>query len=316
LIIVPLGTVGALWALGLVDLRFGKATAASHEGMVAVPISGQSIPMYTRVVRDHLFDPKTQSLQILYLRPEQISPNMIIRIEDILGRVVNHDKPAGYAFTEADFLPKGTHPGIAAGIPPGKRAITLEAEKIKGVASFKAGDHLDIVGTIALDDKKGGTANGVVTVSTGQARMMKHAAVLVLVQDGVVVSPVTLRQVPTTTSSLTGGQMTRARAVQEVVIALDPKEIAKLTEALALNEEVMAVGRSGRPDDPGASSITPERPPPRVTVVETLVGSKRRLFSFPEDGSAPTVSDPSEPPHKPEEKPAPPEPAAGSPRQP
>ncbi len=296
LIVGLLGAVGTLWALGLVDLRRSKLVA-SHEGMVAVPISAQQIPMYTRVTREHLFDLKTQTLQFLYLRPEQVSPNMIVKLEDILGRVVDHDKPAGYAFTEADFLPKGTHPGMVAGIPPGKRAITLEADKIKGVAGFKAGDHLDIVGTMPLDDKHGSRSPGLVSVPSHTPRVTKHAAVLVLVQDGIVVSPVTIRQVPTGSG--------RTKPVQEVVIALDPTEISKLTSALALNEEVTAVARSGRPDDPGVSSITPELPPPRVTVVETLVGNKRQLISFPEDGGAPTITEPSAPAQKPEEKTAP-----------
>jgi hypothetical protein len=197
---------------------------------------------------------------------------------------------------------------MVAGIPPGKRAITLDAEKIKGVAGFKAGDHLDIVGTVPLEDKRNGGAHGVVSVPAAALRPMKHAAVLVLVQDGTVVSPVAVRHLPAGSS--------RTKTIQEVVIALDPNEIPKLTEALALNEEVTAVARSGRPDDSGVSSITPEMPPPRVTVVETLVGNKRHLISFPEDGGAPTITEPSQPSPKPEEKAPPAEKATAAPRHP
>ena len=59
-------------------------------------------------------------------------------------------KPAGEPFIEADFLPKGTLPGVVAGIPPGKRALTLEAGKLKGVDKLQAGDHLDILAAVPV----------------------------------------------------------------------------------------------------------------------------------------------------------------------
>ena len=47
---------------------------------------------------------------------------IIIDPSKIIGRVMAHEKPADFAFTEEDFLPFGTSPGIAGGTPPGKRA--------------------------------------------------------------------------------------------------------------------------------------------------------------------------------------------------
>ena len=46
---------------------------------------------------------------------------VISDFSQITGRVVDHEKPPRYPFTELDFLPKGTRPGLVAVIPPGKR---------------------------------------------------------------------------------------------------------------------------------------------------------------------------------------------------
>ena len=54
--------------------------------------------------------------------------------------------------------------------------------------------------------------------------------------------------------------------------------MAALTEALAIHAEVNCVARSGRPDDPGTSSVTPGSPPaPKVRTLETIIGGKRQV---------------------------------------
>jgi Flp pilus assembly protein CpaB len=309
-VVVAVGGLATLWLLGVVELPFLKKTAEpSHEGMIPMPTSGDNIPMYTKVTPENLYEPKTTSLKVTWFKPEEVRPNHLTRLEQVLGRVLKRDKPAGKVFTEEDFFPKGTHEGMVAGIPPGKVALTLEVEKIKGVAGFRAGDHLDVVGALALDDKKSSGASGLVTPVGFGLPAPKHASVKVLVQNGVIVSPVTLRQVPVTTNSLMSGQQTKTRPVQELVIAVDRTEVAGLSEALALNAEVTAVARSGRPDDPGAASLTPDLPPPKFDVVETMVGAKRRFMVFTDGGAASIPAGPPSADKKADDKPA----AAGPP---
>jgi Flp pilus assembly protein CpaB len=291
-VVVVVGTGAALWALGWLELPFWKHPP-SHEGLVEVPISGKQIPMYTKVNLEYLMDDKIHTRAVRWLHPDIVkSRKLLTNYDEISGRVVDHDKPAGYPFTEADFLPKGTQAGLVAGIPAGKRALTLEAEKIKGVAGVKAGDHVDIIGTLVLDDKRTGAGAGTPLMPTLPPSMVKRATVRVLVQDGVVVSPVTTRQVPITTSSLTSGPTTRTKPVQEVVIAVDPTEIGPLTEALAVSADMMAVARSGRPDDPGAKCTTPDLPPPKYTMIETIIGGKRQVIAFPDSGGPPVIHEP------------------------
>jgi Flp pilus assembly protein CpaB len=305
-------TVALLGVTGVVDLsRFGIG-GPSYKGLVAIPISAAPIPAYTRLTRDHLWNPKTNSLSMIYLRPEQVTPSMIPEVATVLGRVLDHDKPAGYTFTEDDFFPKGTRAGLVAGIPAGKRAMRVDAEKVNGMFGLQPGDRFDLVATLPID------ANNSPLKGTGiyaqqldlQARLLnwqKQATVKVLVQNGVIVQPMTTRQVPVFTRTLTQGPISRTRPVQEIVIAVDPNEVVHLTEAISVEAQIACLPRSGRPDDP-PNSRTPELRPwspfigvgggldiatggpssaplpggtSAFTNVESISGSKREMVSVP-----------------------------------
>jgi hypothetical protein len=76
---------------------------------------------------------------------------MITNIADVIGRVLDHDKEPGYVFTEADFLPPGTREGITAGIPAGKRAVRISADKVDGLYGLHAGDRFDLLATMPIE---------------------------------------------------------------------------------------------------------------------------------------------------------------------
>lgn len=296
---------GVVWLLGSGKLPFfGTGKASIPLGRIAVPMSARAIPAYIQVSRSHLLDPKG-SLAVVYLNQSTLSPRVLTSLQDILGRVLKDDKPAGYVFTEDDFLPKGTKPGLTAGIPPGKRAMRLEGEQVKGFYGLRAGDRFDLVATIPLDPKAvdkslklGSMYDNTLTAQASLANVQKQATVNVIVRNGVIVSPLAMRQVPAQSRSLTQGTTTRARPVQEVVIAIDPDEVATLTEALAVGAQVMSVPRSGHPEDPPESRIASRRPrspfgagfdggslglPDSFTAVETIAGTKRQITTVPRE---------------------------------
>ena len=115
-----------------------------------------------------------------------------------------------------------------------------------------------------------------------------------VVQNGVVVAPLETRQEPITTSTLTRGQVVRSRPVLEIVLAVDPEEVAPLTEALAVGAELLCVPRSGNADDP-ATLETPDLQPVSpfnsvlgqvsgggpLTLVETITGQDRSFEAVP-----------------------------------
>lgn len=295
-----MGICGTLAALGVIDVSFLKKrqpAPTSHEGLIPVPLSAQRVPMYTQVTRDFLFDPKTNRPLIIWLRPDEIKPTMLTKVDQIIGRVTNHDKPVGYLFTEEDFFPKGTRPGLEAGVPPGKRAITVEIDKIHGIREMNPREHFDLMSSVPMDfSKNTGGGRGILNIPGGlNTFLMKRAAVWPVVQDGVVVSPVVTRKVPVTTSGLTSGMVTRMRTIQEITIAVDLKEVAPLDEAMAIGADVWAYARSGRPDDPAAKTNTPALKIPKRTMVETIIGGKRQLVVFPPDGGPPEVTEPNPP---------------------
>jgi Flp pilus assembly protein CpaB len=306
--------LAVLWGLGVIDVSKFRTAQASTAGLVAVPTAARTIPAYTKITRDHLWDPTNGRLTFVHLAPNSVTKEMLINFSDIIGRVIDHEKPAGYVFTETDFLPRGTREGIVAGIPPGKRAIRVPADKVEGLYGLRPGDRFDLVATLAIDGGRGGAQSfnfgGVygqqIALQARLSNWQKQATVRVMVQDGTVVEPLTTRQVPVFSNTLTQGGITRMRPVQEIVIAVDPEEVAPLTEAMAVDAKISTVPRSGRPDDPIDSKTPGLRPVSPFTgvgsggftgatsesssqtagaapfaVVETIMGPKRELTAVP-----------------------------------
>lgn len=287
LLIGMCGTVGLLIGTGQIDVQrlavlagLAKETVPGPPpGSIPVPISARPIKAYTRVTREDLFDMQKRSLSVIYLTKEQITPEMLTSLPAVLGRVLDHDKPAGYVFTEADFLPKGTRPGLTAGIPPGKRAYRLQVSQITGVHDLQAGDHLDVIANVPLSASK---SNTLVASSTGRSfDAPKQAEVRVVVNNGMVLSPVSKRMESVTSSSLTQGTTTRDKPIEEIVLAVDPEEVPRLSEAEALGFVLMAVARSGHPDEATVESVTPSlNPAAGRKTIETLRGNKRQVVVF------------------------------------
>lgn len=283
LLIGGAGTVGTLQATGQIDLPFFRRPAAdTHVGMVPVPISGQDIPAYTMITRDHIWDAEAGTVRVLWMNKEDLKPEMQTDLSKIIGRVLKREKPSGFAFRDTedgkgDFLPPGTRPGLVAGIPPGKCSFTLEVNKIKGIHTLKAGDRFDLLATLPVDDR-----NTQLVTASSQTVPQKRATVKVIARNGILVAPKSVRLIPVTSESLISGTGRGTRPVEEVVFALDPQEITALSEALSISAEVMCAARSGHPDDHKMAVPTPELPPTPMTVVEQIQGGRRHFNSFPQ----------------------------------
>lgn len=237
------------------------------EGKVRVIVSGRDIPAYQKVGRDDIWNNAKGTLAYSDLDEKLVeSSGVIVDVREILGRVLAKPKTPGYAFSEKDFMPEGTRPGVAAGVPAGKRALRISVENVQGIVGLQAGDRFDMVGAFPLDDSANQGSipfSGVFADQMNRRAKMnayRRARVQVLVQNGVVVSPLETRLVPTSSASLTQGKTTRTLPVQEMVIALEPDEVAPFMEALSVEADITCLARSGRPDDP-AESLTPSSEP-------------------------------------------------------
>jgi len=283
---------GGLLLFGLGVLGGGDATPKEDtlpEGWMALPAAGQDIPAYTAIELEHFFDGSGRPV-VVRIPEESLLETTLVDPADIVGRVLRHDKKAGRPFSQADFLPEGTRPGIVAGIPPGKRAMRIETAQVSGLVGLAAGDRLDIVATLRQRGARAGMPRIDGPYAGGLADAARQARVDVVARDAVVVSPRATRTLQT--GSAGGG----ARVVEEVVIAVSPDEVAPLTEALALEARLDAVPRSGRPDEDGSSATGAKRPRSPfalggaagdVTVVETIGGSQRGMVAVPTPASEP-----------------------------
>lgn len=322
------GAVGTLWYLDVLEVPFldpVEAETLPPPNLILVPISGRKIPAYTQITRDDLWNPQASEWSQVGMDKTKLPQGILTSRSQIRGRVLRRDKEPGYLFNESDFLPKGTRSGLVAGIPPGKRGMRIDTSKVQGLEELQAGDQFDLVATIPVEADPQDLAKFNVAGAYGkqlalQASMtnaLKRATVSIVVHSGIVVKPMTVREVPYQVSTFTAGSITRTRPALEVVIAIDSSEVQPLNEAIAIEAAIMAVPHSGRPEDAqiekermeayqavessslqGGAGQSPfslfspldkahgqgfRGPLPNVTVVESIHGTKREVAAVPHD---------------------------------
>lgn len=203
----------------------------------------------------------------------------LMNINDILGRVLAKDKNPNFAFREDSFLPKGTRPGMAAGIPAGMQALTIETSKLSGVHGLKQGDAVDLLAAIPKDlladfDPSFRRHQRDQFVSKSRRKEESPASeTRLLAASVVIVQPVRMRSKAESTSSLTQGKRVQAIPVEEIVLAIAEADVPQVQLALSRDLALTAVAQTGRPDD-----APPQRPASMVEVLRVT----RRIPAFEE----------------------------------
>ncbi|MEM7201551.1 MAG: hypothetical protein AAF628_14880 [Planctomycetota bacterium] len=249
---------------GLVFSFGGEAQAATRlpSGTVAVYGCPRPLPAFTKITREHLLT--SEGLHQVPVVEEAIEPNGLFRVgvegwRKLNGRVLRRDKPVNYAFTESDFLPVGTRPGPSAGIPPGKRGVWLDTDVVSGLTDVQAGDRVDLVAAESLTRSPkmapnmignviGNVADPVLSTRlqglAAQNRQGGAARAWVLARQALVVEPMRRR-------TKASGQRRAGKPptiIEEVFLAMAPDEVARYSQALALNVAIVAAPRSGQPE--------------------------------------------------------------------
>ncbi|MHC4878586.1 MAG: CpaB family protein [Planctomycetota bacterium] len=249
-----------LWAAGV----FGPAEAAptSREGQIACPALARDVPTYSKVTRADLLNPRTGQLNVVWL-PQAASDAALRDVSQIMGRVVSRDKSSGSVLTEADFFPKGTRPGIAAGVPLGKVAMSVPVEKIAGLNLLQRKDTFDIVASLPAQDRQSDSnieyavlLGGIKPPDTRAGQLARQTGVRTLVQRGTMVALTRGTKTSTTgaagLSGLVGGKATKTTTTTQVTIAVAPEEVTPLTEALGLESlSLFCVTHTSQPDTDG-----------------------------------------------------------------
>lgn len=310
-----IGILALLWALGFLELGFLPPPSAfarerpedlipDRTGQVSFVRAGRALEAYHKI--------SEADLVVTWVNGAAVKPPLIAgeNAYQLVGRVLRAHKVPGNALTEDDLFPPGTREGLVAGIPPGKRAMRIDAAKIRGVHGLNLCDCFDVVATMAIDPKElsdvklGGVYADQLAIEAGVTNWKKQATVKVIVQNGLVVQPVASRLGAEASRSVVGGARVQQKAVDEIVIAVAPEEVAPLTEALAVGADLTCVPRSGHAAEAGGGitpSLTPRTPFSSaaradgdgvllfqpLTVIESIAGSDRKVVAVPRnDGGA------------------------------
>lgn len=249
------------------------------DGHVAIPVVATELPAYTQIQLEHLVDPRTGAFAVIYLPEDSILDSTIVDASELVGRVLAGPKLPFRVFSKGDVLPPGTRPGLVAGIPPGKRALRIDASKVSGIIGLHQGDRFDLVATFPA--MRSGGAESVYGGSSA-AGARRRAQAQVVADGATVVSALEVRAIPGAASGRPG------KVVQEMVIALAPEEIPAVTEALELAKRIDCIPRSGlpgvEPDDSesvagrGAAARSVYDEP----VVDMIEGDSRSLRFVPD----------------------------------
>ena len=127
--------VAVAWALGM----FADKPAAEpidRTGQLAFPAIVRPMNAYEAIAKDDFINPQTKQLNVVWL-PEATAQVASRNMAELIGRVLRRDKQAGMVLSEADFLEKGTRPGLVAGIPAGKLALAIPASGIPGLEQLR-----------------------------------------------------------------------------------------------------------------------------------------------------------------------------------
>lgn len=256
LVFLSAGGAAVLWASGIFNQQ--KQTI-SREGQIAFPALSRSVQAYDAIRREDLLNPQTRQLNVIWLPEAQANPKMLRDLTEIIGRVISRDKQAGFILTEKDFLPKGTRPGISAGIPPGKRSLTIPVEEIPGLELLRQGDQFDLLAVLPEKEQpisnieQAALMGGIKPPDTRSGQLAKQSGSKSLVVGGTMIalSQGTKRSTDGAKGLVapTTGNRNAKKPQMMAVIAIDPVEVAPLTEAIGLELNLYCVARSGHPED-------------------------------------------------------------------
>jgi pilus assembly protein CpaB len=140
------GVIVVALVLGLVTAYlawryFADLQKSSRENWVDVVVAAGDIPARAEITRE--------KLQITRYPKEHLAPDAITKLEEAEGRIALERIRAKDQLRASSLAKKGEAVGIAYTIPPGKRAITIGVDEVKGVGNMiKPGDRVDIIATL------------------------------------------------------------------------------------------------------------------------------------------------------------------------
>jgi hypothetical protein len=268
IVVAVVALLTTLVLVGAVNLPFlkkealaGGSNGKDHGTDIPIPICARPIQVFNVVQPQDLNDPQTGTIKVVWVDPAKAKQaGFFTQYAEVVGRVLKHDKSPGYAFTEADFYPKGALPTPANAVEQGKLGMYVDPAKISGLGDLKRGDVFDLLGV-----KTG------VKDSSGQSKGTQARSV---VSGGKVIMAL---RVP---------ENGRMHAGDQMYIQVSPQEVVDLQAALAAGDHISC---ATRPGIAGVQTGPLPIPPPtlRPDTIEILSGKgnvrREEVPSSPED---------------------------------
>ncbi|WP_372717894.1 hypothetical protein [Novipirellula sp.] len=229
------------------------------EGMVAVPIPGQTLLAYQTIRPTSFEDPATayvRTIQVPFETAHQ--SNWITDLSQLVGRIPRHDLPATVPIQEGDLMPAGTMAGLSGATPPGRVLFFLDTEGLIGGDAFEFGQHLDLVASRTADEPRGGSRGGFTNVTLTDAQRTR---VEPIADDVIVVMPTRSPGNPTARKS----KDSKDSPSPKLIVAVRPDQVAHLEYAVAVGSNLRATVRSGRVV--ATELVSEPQPAGRVTVM-------------------------------------------------
>ena len=212
--------------------------ASAPEGMVAVPIPGQSLLAYQTIRTSSFEDPATAYIRTINVPRETAeTSNWVTDLSQLVGRIPRHDLSATVPIRKEDLMPPGTAPGLSAATPPGRVLFFLDPEGLIGANAFEFGQHLDLVASRTTGQSSGRSRGGFSNVTLSEAQRTRVESIA---DDVIVVMPVDSPANPT----LNKGNNGNKTAAAKLIVAVRPDQVAQLEHAVAIGAGLRATVRS------------------------------------------------------------------------
>lgn len=229
-------TVNVLVRSGRDDLEDPSATVP--DGMVAVPIAGQTLLAYQSIRPSSFEDPATAFIRTIEVPAETAaSSRWVTDLSELVGRVPRHDLPAAVPIGEDDLMPAGTPVGLSGATPPGRVLFFLDTDGLVGAGAFEFGQRLDLVASRTEDQPSRGNRGGFANVTLSDAQRTR---VEPIADDVVVVMPISSPGNPTAGQSAGSSDSAKPK----LIVAVRPDQVAQLEFAVAVGSHLRATVRS------------------------------------------------------------------------
>ncbi|RCS54466.1 hypothetical protein DTL42_04810 [Bremerella cremea] len=257
------------------------------EGMVEVVVTPRETIPYTEIHLATLTPTGARQPRTILLAKEQVEDlNILATADEVVGRVVRRTKSPGTFFTADDFFPLGTASGLAAAVPLGKVAFTIDAARLDGVAGLGLGDRFDLLATRPIDFQKIAQRIGArdLAVSSairqGALHLNGTAHTEVLLRGATVLAPPGSPAMHFHGTARTGSK--KREMSDPMVIAVTPAEITRLSNELATDTQLTAILR-GMLDVDAQPIPESADPTESIHVLDSMIGKSRQPIVFLRD---------------------------------